>query len=86
MRVDRIERMRSMQNESVDFILTDPPYVVHFCSRDGRSVVNDNNGSWLKPAFAEIYRVLRYPSFCISFYGWHKADLFIAAWGPQASA
>jgi hypothetical protein len=58
----------------------DPPYVSRFCSRDGRTIVNDDNADWLRPAFAEMYRVLRYRSFCVSFYGWHKADLFIAAW------
>jgi hypothetical protein len=31
-------------------------------------------------AFAEIFRVLRRDSFCVSFYGWHQADKFIAAW------
>jgi adenine-specific DNA-methyltransferase len=27
-----------------------------------------------------MYRVLTHRSFCVSFYGWHKADLFVAAW------
>jgi DNA modification methylase len=77
---DCIERMRAMQRQTVDFILTDPPYVSRFCSRDGRTIANDDNARWLRPAFAEMYRVLRYRSFCVSFYGWHKADLFITAW------
>jgi adenine-specific DNA-methyltransferase len=77
---DCIGRMRTMQSQSVDFILTDPPYVTRYCSRDGRKVVNDDNSDWLRPAVAEMYRVLKYRSFCVSFYGWHKADLFIASW------
>ena len=77
---DCIGRMRAMQSHSVDFILTDPPYVARYRSRDGRKVANDDNADWLRPAFAEMYRVLKYRSFCISFYGWPKADLFIAAW------
>jgi hypothetical protein len=77
---DRIGRMRAMQSQSVDFILTDPPYVARYRSRDGRKVANDDNADWLRPAFAEMYRVLKYRSFCVSFYGWHKAHLFIAAW------
>jgi adenine-specific DNA-methyltransferase len=64
----------------VDFILTDPPYVARYRSRDGRKIANDDNADWLCPAFAEMYRVLKYRSFCVSFYGWPKADLFIAAW------
>lgn len=65
---------------SVDFALTDPPYLAHYCSRDGRRVANDDDAAWLKPAFAEIFRVLRRDSFCVSFYGWHQADTFITAW------
>src|SRR5580704_19618111 len=77
---DCIEHMRAMRSQSVDFILTDPPYVTRYCARDGRTIANDDNADWLRPAFAEMYRVLKYRSFCVSFYGWPKADLFIAAW------
>ena len=34
---------------SVDFILTDPPYITRYKSRDGRIVPNDDNTRWLKP-------------------------------------
>jgi adenine-specific DNA-methyltransferase len=27
-----------------------------------------------------MYRVLKPDAFCVSFYGWNKANLFIAAW------
>ena len=77
---DCIEVMRQSRSASVDFVLTDPPYLAHYRSRDGRTVANDCDGSWLKPAFAEIFRVLQRDSFCVSFYGWHQADKFIAAW------
>ncbi len=77
---DCIKVMRQLRSCSVDFVLTDPPYLAHYCSRDGRKVANDDNASWLEPAFAEIFRVLCRDSFCISFYGWHQADKFIAAW------
>ncbi len=42
-------------------------------SRDGRSIANDADASWLAPAFSEIFRVLRPDSFCVSFYGWSQA-------------
>lgn len=77
---DCTEWMRRMDQNSVDFILTDPPYITRYRGRDGRTVANDDNARWLKPAFREMYRVLKPDSFCVSFYGWHKADLFIAAW------
>jgi adenine-specific DNA-methyltransferase len=66
--------------QSVDFILTDPPYLVNYQSRDGRSVPNDNNDAWLRPAFAEMYRVLKEDSFAVSFYGWPSADKFLQAY------
>jgi len=77
---DCVNVMRQFRSGSVDFVLTDPPYLAHYRSRDGRTVANDNDAAWLKPAFAEIFRVLCRDSFCVSFYGWHQADKFIAAW------
>ncbi len=65
---------------SVDFILTDPPYIARYQSRDGRSVPNDDNDAWLKPAFAKMFRVLSRDSFAVSFYGWPHADKFMQAW------
>ena len=65
---------------SADFILTDPPYIARYRSRDGRTVPNDDNDTWLKPAFVEMHRVLKQDSFCVSFYGWPCIDRFMAAW------
>ncbi|AMY03623.1 DNA methylase [Mesorhizobium ciceri biovar biserrulae] len=72
--------MAGLPAECVDFILTDPPYLCRYRDRTGRTVANDNNSHWLKPAFAEAYRVLRPDSLCVSFYGWNAADQFIEAW------
>jgi site-specific DNA-methyltransferase (adenine-specific) len=77
---DCVEIMRRMQPGSVDFVITDPPYITHYRDRSGRSVANDDNRRWLKPAFAEMHRLLKAAAFCVSFYGWNKADLFIDAW------
>src|SRR3546814_7370932 len=43
--------MEAFDDEAVDFILTDPPYVTRYRDRQGRKVANDDNGRWLKPAF-----------------------------------
>lgn len=77
---DCLEVMRRMQARSVDFILTDPPYLVRHKSRDGRSIVNDDNADWLDPAAQAMFRVLKRDSLCVSFYGWTQTDRFIAAW------
>ncbi|MBW4595503.1 MAG: DNA methylase [Brasilonema angustatum HA4187-MV1] len=77
---DCVEVMKTLPAISVDFILTDPPYLVGYQSRDGRTILNDNNDRWLAPAFQEMYRVLKNDSFCVSFYGWHKVDSFMEVW------
>jgi adenine-specific DNA-methyltransferase len=77
---DCVEIMRQMQPASIDFVITDPPYITRYRARDGRSIANDDNARWLKPAFTQIHRILKSAAFCISFYGWNKADLFIDAW------
>jgi adenine-specific DNA-methyltransferase len=77
---DCVEIMRRMPSTSVDFILTDPPYICRYRARDGQRVANDDNARWLRPAFVQMYRLLKDAAFCVSFYGWNKADLFLAAW------
>jgi site-specific DNA-methyltransferase (adenine-specific) len=77
---DCVALMRGLAAESVDFVLTDPPYLVSYRDRSGRQVANDDNDAWLAPAFAEIFRLLKDGAFCVSFYGWTKADAFISAW------
>ncbi|MBI1331456.1 MAG: DNA methylase [Armatimonadetes bacterium] len=76
---DCLDILPTLPSGFANLVLTDPPYLVNYSSRDGRAVPNDNNDAWLEPAFAEIYRVLHRNSFCISFYGWPKADRFIQA-------
>lgn len=77
---DCIDVMRSFDRGAVDFILTDPPYLVNYRSRDGRKVANDDNARWLRPAFNQMHRVLKDGGFAVSFYGWNKVDLFMDAW------
>jgi DNA modification methylase len=77
---DCLKVLPELPARSVDFCLTDPPYLINYQARDGRTVPNDDNADWLQPAFAEIYRVLARHSYCVSFYGWAKADLFLASY------
>ena len=74
------ERLASMPACAVDFVLTDPPYIVKYRARDGRTVANDDNAAWLKPSFTEIHRVLKNDCYAVSFYGWNAADTFLQAW------
>lgn len=77
---DCLQVMPQMPDDSVDMVMTDPPYVVQYKERNGRSIGNDDNAEWILPAFAEIYRILKPNSYCLSFYGWTKLDCFFAAW------
>lgn len=77
---DCLAQMRAIPSRSIDMLLTDPPYVVNYESRDGRRIANDTNGDWLQPVFSEVYRLLKPNSFAISFYGWNKVDEFMHAW------
>lgn len=77
---DCITLMQRLPEGSVDLILTDPPYLVRYRDRHGRTVANDDNARWLKPAFAEMARVLKPGGCLVSFYGWHVVDRFMDAW------
>jgi DNA modification methylase len=74
------EVLRSMPNESVDFVLTDPPYFVRYKDRSGRSIANDDHPESVLGAFNDLYRVLKPNSFCVSFYGWNSVAAFFEAW------
>lgn len=77
---DCIEMMKQMPANSADFILTDPPYLVNYRDRTGRSIQNDVNDEWLKPAMAEAFRVLKQDRVAVMFYGWTRIDTFFEAW------
>jgi site-specific DNA-methyltransferase (adenine-specific) len=77
---DCLQVLRALPDACADLVLTDPPYITRYRSRDGRTIANDDNSHWLFPAFAELYRVLKPNSYCLSFYGWGKAHRFISAW------
>jgi DNA modification methylase len=50
---DCVAMLPTFRGESIDFVLTDPPYLANYSDRDGRTVANDDDASWLDPAFAE---------------------------------
>lgn len=79
---DCVPIMQTMKGESIDFVLTDPPYLVDYKGRwdDKKSIAGDKDGTWVKPAFSEIFRLMKNDTFCVSFYGWPHADIFLKAW------
>jgi adenine-specific DNA-methyltransferase len=77
---DCAKLMRNLPDGCADLIVTDPPYIANYRDRGGRRIINDDNTRWIYPTFFEAYRVLKENAFCFSFYGWSKADRFLAAW------
>ena len=72
--------LQTLPSESVDLVLTDPPYFVRYKDRSGRSIANDDDPRSVLGAFDELYRILKPDTFCISFYGWTAVAAFFAAW------
>ena len=72
--------LRTLPNEVVDLVVTDPPYGVRYQDGFGRTIANDDDPSRVLGAFTELYRVLKPNSVCISFYGWSQVDAFFRAW------
>jgi DNA modification methylase len=64
----------------IDLVITDPPYGVHYRDRQDRTVTNDDALENVLGAFAELYRVLKPNTLCVSFYGWGHVDAFFHAW------
>jgi site-specific DNA-methyltransferase (adenine-specific) len=77
---DCLQVLPTIASESIPFVLTDPPYLTRYAERGGRKIANDDNNAWLRPGFAELYRVLAKDSYAVSFYGWPHADRFVGVW------
>lgn len=72
--------LRTLPSASVDLVVTDPPYLGHYRDRDGRTLANDDNPAAVVGAYAELYRVLKPDTFCVTFYGYPRLDAFVHAW------
>jgi DNA modification methylase len=77
---DCLAVLPTVPNESVDLVVTDPPYFVRYRDRSGRSIRNDDNPDSVLGAFNDLYRILKPNTFCVSFYGWNRIDAFYHAW------
>ena len=77
---DCTEILKALPSESVDFVLTDPPYFVRYKDRSGRTIRNDRYPGHVLDAFRDVYRALKPNTLCVSFYGWNRVDTFFAAW------
>lgn len=76
----------ALPSASVDLVVTDPPYVCRYRDRDGRAIANDDNPTWIAPAFREVFRAMKPDSLCVSFYGWQHVEAFMRAWKEAGMA
>jgi site-specific DNA-methyltransferase (adenine-specific) len=74
-----IDVLKTWKAQSVDLVVSDPPYLVNYKDRAGRTIAGDRTSEWLRPAFQEVARVLKNGSYCVCFYGWNQADQFLSA-------
>ncbi len=72
--------MQGMATGSVDMILTDPPYLVSYRDRSGRTLANDNNPAFVRPALSEMGECSTHDGVCILFCGWAALHHFAPAW------
>jgi len=77
---DCVQVLKSLPLNSVDLVVTDPPYFVKYRDSQGRTIANDGHETNVLDAFMDVYRLLKPNTFCVSFYGWTKVDAFFRAW------
>jgi site-specific DNA-methyltransferase (adenine-specific) len=72
--------IREIQSNTVDLIVTDPPYGMKFqsCRRSEqyKSIENDDNLDWLDDWTNELYRVCKPEAHLYIFCSWHNIDKF----------
>lgn len=74
------EVLAQLEQGSIDLVVTDPPYLVNYRDRDGRSLRNDDNPDGVLPVFAPMARAMKPNSYAICFAGWSALPEFTTAW------
>ena len=81
---DCLEGMKDMPNESVDLIVTDPPYLISYKTnyrknkdhKFTKEIANDNDPIVISKYIEECYRILRNDSAMYMFCSFDKVDFF----------
>ncbi|MDX8353991.1 DNA methyltransferase [Cognatiyoonia sp. IB215182] len=77
---DSAQVLKDLPAGSVDLVVTDPPYLVNYRDRDGRTLRNDNDATGVMPVFVPMARVMKPDSYAVCFAGWSALPQFTAAW------
>lgn len=77
---DCIKHFQTIEDESIDLIISDPPYNIKFKSNRRKikykSIENDNNFDWLDAFVNNSYRTLKDNSHFYCFCSFHNVDIF----------
>ena len=79
---DCLEILKNIKNESIDLIVTDPPYVIGYekgrddVLYDNQKIENELNIKWISPVIKELYRILKTNSGGYLFSSFKSVDLF----------
>ena len=82
--VDCIEGMKDIPAESIDLVVTDPPYLINYKTghrkdkshRFNEVILNDDNGGLIKEYIKECYRIMKNDTAMYMFCSSHKVDFF----------
>ncbi|MEM1276840.1 MAG: DNA methyltransferase [Pseudomonadota bacterium] len=77
---DAVAILKTLPEHSIDLVVTDPPYLVNYRDRTGRSVENDDNPEGVLPVFEPMARAMKPDSYAVCFAGWSSLPQFSAAW------
>jgi site-specific DNA-methyltransferase (adenine-specific) len=78
---DCLEVLKTLPADSIDCLLTDPPYGINFISGQRKvskhgKIANDDNLDWLEDWFKEVSRVLKPDAHSYIFCSHHNVDKF----------
>lgn len=78
---DCLEIVKEISDESIDMVLTDPPYGISYATswrsqphRFANEIENDKDLTALEGVTPHLYRVLKPDSVCFVFCSWKKTD------------
>jgi len=76
---DCIEFMKTLNNESIDLTVTDPPYLINYSSfrTNSKVIKNDDNNKWVEPFFKELSRVMKNGSHLYCFCDFEMSSDFL---------
>lgn len=80
---DSRELLPDLPSDSIDLVLTDPPYLVSYSGRwggEGTIIKGDSDPTWVVPVYKQLFRILKPNSLCLTFYGWPQAEIFLSSW------